>query len=48
MADFVCWTAIVLSAMCAVVWGVLLALVGWAIVDKVLELVSDWLRSREC
>jgi len=48
VAEFVTWAAIVLSAMCAVVWGLLLALVGWAIVDKALELVSDWLRERGC
>jgi hypothetical protein len=48
VADFVCWFAVIFSAICTVVWASVAVLLVLVIGDKLLELVSDWLREREC
>ena len=48
MADFICWVAVILSAICTIVWASVAVLLLLVIGDKLLELVSDWFRERGC
>jgi hypothetical protein len=48
VVDFITYAAVVLSAVCSIVWASVAVLLLLVIGDKLLELVSDWLREREC